>query len=736
MADTFPRQHARTRRFSLGMPRSFTISPDGRQVAFLRTKSGSDPTTCLWLLDVTAGTERLIADPDEIRSGTELLDPAEKARRERARESSSGIVGFAADRALTQAVFVLSGQLYLARLDHAGDDAIQEVATAGPAAEPRLDPAGRRVAYTCAGALRVTDLETGGDLLVAGPDDGETGVFYGRAEFIAAEEMGRMRGYWWSPDGQALLVARVDESMVQQWHIADPAHPELAPTAVRYPAAGTPNAVVSLLVATLERDQAGLTTVDWDREAFPYLVTAHWTGPDQDGAGAGAGSGAGSGAGPMIVVQTRDQREQRLLGVDPGTGQTTLIRAETDPQWTDVVPGIPASTGDGRIVWCTDAEDTRRLLVATAAQLADGSAEPVTPAGLQVREVVDTDGDTVVFLASTEPTEIGLWAYGPDGLALVADPGQPAVQSGRRSGGTTVVVTRNLTATGADAAVLRDGSGAVRIASRAEAPLVPDPEPDIFGAGPTGIRTAVLLPSWHQPGSGPLPVLLDPYGGPHAQRVLAARPAFLASQWLAEQGFAVIVADGRGTPARGPQWERTISRDVAGPVLADQVTALTEAARRHPDLDLSRVGIRGWSFGGFLAALAVLRRPDVFHAAVAGAPPTDWRLYDTHYTERYLGTPGQDPETYEQISLLGDAGRLTRPLMLIHGLVDDNVVVANTLRLSAALLAAGKPHTVLPLSGVTHMASQEEVAENLLLLQVSFLRDALGGPWPTPPEGD
>jgi dipeptidyl-peptidase 4 len=249
-----------------------------------------------------------------------------------------------------------------------------------------------------------------------------------------------------------------------------------------------------------------------------------------------------------------------------------------------------------------------------------------------------------------------------------------------------------------------------------------------WSAGPSRIRTAILLPSWHEPGSGRLPVLCDPYGGPHGKRVVAARGAYLGPQWFAEQGFAVVIADGRGTPGRGPAWDRTVTADLAGPVLDDQVEALQSAADQVPDLDLSRVGIRGWSFGGYLAALAVLRRPDVFHAAVAGAPPTDWRLYDTCYTERYLGLPDEQPEVYARSSLLADAPKLTRPLMLIHGLADDNVAVAHTLRLSSALLAAGRPHTVLPLSGVTHMASQEEVAENLLLLQVDFLRSALGLP--------
>lgn len=184
-----------------------------------------------------------------------------------------------------------------------------------------------------------------------------------------------------------------------------------------------------------------------------------------------------------------------------------------------------------------------------------------------------------------------------------------------------------------------------------------------------------------------------------------------------------MIADGRGTPGRGPAWDRAVAGDLARPVLEDQIEALRAAAERYPDLDLDRVAIRGWSFGGYLSALAVLRRPDVFHAAIAGAPVTDWQLYDTHYTERYLGVP--PGPSYNRSSLSAGAGT-RRPLLLIHGTADDNVVFAHTLRLSSELLAAGYPHSVLPLSGVTHMTPQEVVAENLLLLQAQFLRDALG----------
>jgi dipeptidyl-peptidase 4 len=711
MADSFPRQQARTRRFTIGVPRALLVSPDGGRVTFLRTRSGDDPVTCLWEADTASGDERLVADPRALGADAENLPPEERRRRERARETAAGIVAYATDTRHALAVFALSGQVYAAPLgDLAGEPRL--VATRTPALDPRPDPAGRRIAYVHAGALRVADPETGDDTIVAQED----GVTFGLAEYVAGEEMDRVRGYWWSPDGSRLLVARVDESDVRRWHIADPANPDRTPVEVRYPAAGTPNADVSLFIVDLAGGSGGaappresggnaLTPVEWDRVAFPYLVNAVW-GDDL-----------------LIVVQTRDQKTMRLF--DGHTGE--VIREDTDPDWTDIIQGVPAQLSNGDIVWTTLSEDTRRLIIAPAADLA--TAAPVTPPGLQVRDILGTDGDSVLFSGSTEPTEVGVWRYGPDGLtAVVTEPGVHGAQAG---GGTTVVSGRTLGRKHAYVRINKNGKAAGEIAVLAEQPNLPAPDPQFLHAGPLEIRTAVLFPSWHQPGTK-LPVLMDPYGGPHSQRVLKAAGIFLTSQWFAEQGFAVVVADGRGTPGRGPAWDRTVAGDLATCALEDQVTALQAAAEKFPDLDTSRAGIRGWSFGGYLSALAVLRRPDVFGAAIAGAPVTDMRLYDTHYTERYLGDPAANPAAYEHSSLINDPERAVatavRSLLIIHGLADDNVYVAHSLRLSSALLAAGYPHAVLPLSGVTHMTPQEVVAENLLLLQVAFLREALSRP--------
>ena len=221
-------------------------------------------------------------------------------------------------------------------------------------------------------------------------------------------------------------------------------------------------------------------------------------------------------------------------------------------------------------------------------------------------------------------------------------------------------------------------------------------------------------------------MLLDPYGGPHAVRIEHRQGGLRMSQWFADQGFAVVVADGRGTPGRGTSWERSVAGDLASMALEDQVDALHGAAERFGFMDLSRVGMRGWSFGGYLTALALLRRPDVVHAGVVGAPVTDWTLYDTHYTERYLGDPREQPEVYERSSVLRDAAGLRGQMLLVHGLADDNVVAAHTLRLSTALLEAGRAHRMMLLPGSGHRTGAAALRERLPMLEVDFLRETLG----------
>ncbi len=634
MSISYPRQSARTRRFSLGVPRAFQIAPDESRVTFLRTRAGDDPVTCLWTLDTATGEEECVADPAALDvPGEEDLPAEERARRERAREQAGGIVGYATDQGMRQAVFTLAGRLYAVDL---GTALVRELPARTPVFDPRPDPAGRRIAYVSGRTLRVIEMDGTDDRALVQPESDQ--VSYGLAEFVAAEEMGRMRGHWWSPDGGTLLAARVDETPVQRWHIAAPANPDRPPSEIAYPAAGTPNALVSLVLLKVDGRR---TAVAWDRGMFPYFVAASW---DRHGL--------------LIVVQPRDQRSQRVLSVDPTNGATSLLHTEHDPVWTEIVPGLPVRTASGDLVWTTEDRDadTRRITV---------GGKPVTPVGLQVRSVLGVDGESILFTGSEEPTEVHLYSYaGGETTRLTEGAG---VFGGIRSGGITVVTGARLDRPGSETEV-RTPAGTHPVASFAETPVI-TPKVELLRAGDREIRTAVLLPTGWEPDQGRLPVLMDPYGGPHAQRVLAVH---------------------RALPRRAARGRAAAVRDHDGEAL-----------------------------------VAVLERPDVFHGGIAGAPVTDWRLYDTHYTERYLGHPDEEPELYAANSLIERAADLKRPLMVIHGLADDNVVAAHTLRFSSALLAAGRPHTVLPLSGVTHMTPQEVVAENLLHIQVDYLKSVL-----------
>jgi dipeptidyl-peptidase 4 len=670
MAPTLPEQLVRTCRFTRGVPERFTVSSDGETVLFLRGRTGDDPAACLWALNVGSGRERLLADP------VRLLANGRSPR-------TAGIEAYGTDAATGVVAFALAGGLW--KLD-VGNGEPRRLPVVGPVTDPRPDPAGCHIAYMSHGALRVAEANGSGDRSVAEPDT--PFVEFGTAVHTGATSLDGTRGHWWSPNGGQMLYARTDFTHVRPWPTAEPAGPPTTRSAL----AGTPNPDVTLWLSALDGPPV---PVSWNRTAFEYVVGAGWDAH-----------------GPWAVVQSRDQRTVRVLGIGPDDGRTTVLDEQHDPCWVQLVPGLPARTGSGALLAHRDLRGTRHLT-------RDGT--PVTPTGLQLRAVLGTDGDEVLFTASDEPTETHLWSYGPkSGLRQLSS--GPGVHSGASRGGTLVRVTRDAERPGGRAEVLRAGRAAVAVLSYAERPVL-DIHAQRLVLGPRALPARLHFPSWHRRGSGPLPVLVDSYGGAALQRVTAELDwRVLLSQWFAEQGFAVLTTDGRGTPGRGPDWEREVYGDLFGPVLDDQVTALHEAARLHPDLDLGRVAVRGWSFGGALAALAVLRRPDVFHTAVAGAGVADQRLYSAHWRERFLGHPDAFPQRYDACNLLLDAPRLTRPLLLIHGLTDTNVPAVNTLRLSEALRAARVPHELLLLPGTGHQPIGSTLTGQLLDRQVRFLR--------------
>ena len=783
---------------------------DGSRALFLRSDGPEDTVTSLWMSVIDENgnaSEMLLADPRTLLADADAEDvPAEEqARRERAREGGSGIVGYSTDASGNRVTFTINGQLFLTDIAAGVTRAIAiEEDELKPVLNPRISPDGQHVMYTTGTYLVNVDLadtafdtasgdddcEIGDTISVVAsiPQDGEWKI--GLAEFAAGEEMDRYDGFWWSPDSKYVLFETYDESPEPIWHLSDPANPANPARSNRYPQALTANANVRLTLLELGFDSdnccygAIANEVQWDHETYEYLAAVSWT----------------SGHEPIILVQDRLQQHDQVLAIHVGEpiatmrdaengftddegdqvetfsiaipeyaegerpGSTRVLEEHSNAYWLDLIHGTPAFTPNGRLICAMNDmdADTNRLAA---------NGMPFTPAGLQVREVLDVTDDDVLCVVQRTPEILPesdlpfLWQsnaadhdarsfdvvsirYDGTWEPLTYAPGQWTMS---RAGNGCVVTGRDMD----DATVqmqhcmniaTTDENG-TDVASMVVAPIenhaeTPGFTPNVHFTrlGERGLYTAIVLPSASSEyaHADTLPVLMKPYGGPGFQQVVESQSFYWDAQWWADQGYIVVTADGRGTTGRGPKWDRAIYETMKSVTLEDQVDAVralpkalaTLAAQENkessetaiPQPDLNRVAMIGWSYGGFLSALAVLEAPETFAAACAGAPPTDWTLYDTHYTERYLGL---NPAVYERNSIIADAPQLDRPLMLIHGFADDNVTIAHSLRLSQALMAAGRKHTFLPLTGITHMTNDETVAENLLILQRDFLAEAL-----------
>lgn len=690
--EAFPEQLGRTRQFTLGVPQNFTLGDQRRAVYYLRTKTGRDAVKALWRFDCGTGESEVIADPDSLLTGSGVrYCQYELDLREHRRELAGGLDTYSVAIDLPRAAFAMSGRLW--HLD-VPLKLMSEIPADGHAHDAQISPSGEWIAYLLDGSVHAVDVATGTSRSVVEPDG--DAVRWGIAEFVAAGDMGRNRGLWWSPDSDAMLVARVDEAMVDTFYLSDPTDPTQQPRSVRYPRVGHDNADVSLWIIQLDGRR---TEVDLDWDHYEYFVWTSW-----------------SRAGLFVLIQDRSQRAFRLLEIDPSTGESRVVHAEDSEHWLLKMEGAPTFTSSRQLVWITDIDGSKRLLV---------GGEPVTPIGLEVRSVAGVDDvGGVVFEASREPTEQDVWHWSQEhGLTQLSS--GPGVSRAFQDGDLCVIVQRRLTDWEVRTTVTLKNVPVGEIPSVAEQPVV-SPTPVISALGERQLRSVLLLPeTFSQAGGEKLPVLLDPYGGPAKQRVLAAADEYWVSQWFANQGYAVLITDGRGTQARGTEWERSVKGDTLSAPLEDQIDALHAAAAIHPVMDLNRVAMRGWSYGGFMSTAAVLRRPEVVHAAVAGASDADARLYSTYFKERYLGRPDDCPSAYDATSLIEEAPNLTRPLMILHGMADDNVYFGHALRLSDALFRAGIFHTVMPMVGASHMLSEPIMIKNRLLMELTFLDQAL-----------
>lgn len=690
----FIEQYTATRGFTLGRPAEVRFANNDRHVLFLRSGARSFVRD-LYEYDTQTQQARALLTADQIlRGGEEKLTVEEAARRERMRSTARGIASFEVSKDGALLLVPLSGRLFSIERS---TGAVRELpAPEGAAVAPQFSPDGSQVACVRNGDLYVHNVATGATTRLT--DNADATHANGVAEFVAQEEMGRFAGFWWSPDGTRLAYQHNDESAVEEWRIADPLRPGQPPNTFRYPRPGKANVDVRLGIVPAA---GGTTTwVEWDREEFPYLATVQWS----------------ENAPLTLLVQNRRQTVERLLAVEEGTGQARLLLEETDAAWLNLDQGMPRWLKDGKsFLWTTERGGAWQL------ELRDATGKLVrtlTPPEFGLRKLTDVDhaNGCAYVTAATDPREEHVFrvpidpAHGGP-VQLTHDPGihrfefdagfgmHVHAQAGRDGNRRLEIVAA-------------DGRSLGEIPSIGEEPpFMPDLELTTVGAAPH-MHAAIVRPRDFS-AERRYPIVVYVYGGPHAQMVTAQPFRYLLHQWFADHGFIVVSLDGRGTPNRGRDWERAIRGNFIETPLADQVAGLKALGEKYPEMDLARVAIFGWSFGGYFSTMAIARRPDVYHAAVAGAPVIDWHDYDTHYTERYLGLPQENGEGYEKSGVLPYARDLRRPLLLIHGTADDNVYFSHSLKLEDALFKAGIDHQFLPLPGQTHMVADPATSQRM-----------------------
>lgn len=704
----FLEQFAATYRFRLGQPGNIKLSPDGKSVLFLRSESRGFVQN-LFELDLETGVEKVLLTAEQVLAGAEEeLSAEEKARRERMRSVSRGLASFQLSTDGERILLPLSGRLYIFERK---TQKVREVGAAGPFAnDPQLSPDGRKITCVRDGEVHVIDLEQNQEKKLTRRPKPE--VSFGLAEFVAQEEMSRFHGTWWSPDSATLVVQRTDTTGLETMHIMDPTHPEKAPESWPYPRPGKKNAEVSLLLMPI----TGGTSVEvqWDRAAYPYLNTVRWT----------------KNAPLTLVVQNREQTEQLILAVDPKSGASRRLHQETDEAWLNIHQAVPRWLADGRqFLWSTERDGHAQLEL----RAADGAwVAAVTPPELGYLGLVEVDeaAGRVIVKASAKQSEQHLYSVPLPPKTGAPEPlsSAPGLHDAVWSSKASLWVHSQSTLTGQRDHIVKrpDGTRVAEVLGVTERPMF---EPnfevlEVDGASGRRYSASVVRPRAFDP-KRRYPVFVYVYAGPGHPVVMATPYVHLLNQWFADHGFIVVSVDGRGTPGKGRAWERAIKGDFINVALEDQIDGLQALGRRFPEMDLARVGIFGWSFGGYFSSLAVMKAPSVYHAAVAGAPVTDWYDYDTHYTERYLGVPPGAAGAYEKSSVLAAAGDLGAPLLVMHGTADDNVYFTHAVKLSDTLFRAGKKHDFLPLSGFTHMVPDPLVTTRLYSTIIEFFLEHL-----------
>jgi dipeptidyl-peptidase-4 len=707
-------------------PRGVKFSPDCKRVTFLKGREGEHDRLDLWQFDVASGKQSLLVDSQLLQPVDAELSEAEKALRERKRiAGAKGIVDYSWGTAETILV-PLGGDLFLVTLGDGEPDVRQLTDNDAFETDAKVSPGGRYASFVRAGALFAIDLINGAELRLSPTPEPDKAIAYGVAEFVAQEEMNRFTGYWWSPDEKYVAYTRVDESTVDIIPRFDIEADKVTVIVQRYPRAGRPNAVVDLFVrdlATGETSEIKWRKDDWGAATDQYLARVDWL-PDGD-----------------LVVQGVNRNQttlSRTLFSAPGS-KASAMGQETQDRWinlnSDFLGFAPQAHGTDSVqpihVLTTTEDSGYRHIVCLNRH---GHMQAVTSGDWAVDAVLAfrASDSLVLFTGYADtPLERHLYSVSLDGgyperitalgktwsIAMARDgqsfvgtsssPGQPPQVGLCKADGSLIawIEENRLDETHAYAPFLADHA-------------VPE-----FGTLTAEDGQDLYYSILKPPGFNPAktyPVIVEVYGGPHVQTVVNEWGR-VSDQFYAREGYILFRLDNRGSANRGKAFEDVIYRRTGKPEVCDQLVGV-DWLKAQPFVDAARIAIQGWSYGGYMTLMTALQAPEgTFAAAACGAPVTDWRLYDTFYTERYMDMPDDNKDGYEASSVFSYVDNLTTPLLLMHGMADDNVTFDNTTRLMAVLQEKGKPFELMTYPGQRHGIRGEALQVHLMKTRMAFL---------------
>lgn len=694
------------------------VSPRGQRVTFLRGKEDDREQLDLWQFDVETGEASLLVDSVTITGGSESLSDAEAARRERQRIAGlRGIVDYVFAPDGGAILFPLNGDIFWYDLLGEQRAARALVVTDTFETDPKVSPKGRYVSFVRDNDLFVVDVERGHERQLTA--DGSDVVSSGVAEFIAQEEMDRDTGYWWSPDDRYIAFIRVDRSPVPVTERYEIYADELRVIEQRYPYAGEENVRVTLGVVEVESGK--VKWIDTGSETDIYLPRVKWL-PDSRSV--------------SYQLQSRDQRRLELRVAAVADGRSRVLLTETAREWVNLHHDLHFLESSGQFVWSSERSGFRHLY------LYDRTGKLVRALtggdwAIDTLEAVDEASGHVFFTASKDsPLEKHLYRQRLAGgeLRRITRSGGWNEVTMSESGG--IYVNRFSTRDQPNQVSLNRADGTA-IAWLAENPLTADHPyaPYLDAHGPTEFGTLAAAddqvlhyrltrPADFDPGRR-YPVMVHVYGGPHVQMVNRQwGRRILFEQYMAQQGFLVFALDNRGSDRRGVAFETPISRAMGGVEVDDQLVGV-EWLKAQDFVDPHRIGVFGWSYGGYMTLMLLAKAPEAFAAGAAVAPVTEWRLYDTHYTERYLGHPRRYEDAYERSALWPYLKDLRGPLLLVHGMADDNVLFTHSTRLTAALTEQGTLLEMMVYPGAKHGISGASAQRHVYGTIASFLKRKL-----------